>query len=149
MNSTEGGRTERGSVARYVWLVTAAITVLFVIAPFAYTASRPGSSKEHFDPFVNLVELVGIAGCMSAVAFFILALLFRKGGRAAQKRSPSAMRRSLDQGLILTLCYWLLFIALSSTGGDADGIMRGWMVILYPVVTVSYVLLTSYGVEDR
>ena len=86
---------------------------------------------------------------MSAIAFFVLALIFRANGKASQRRAPIAMRRSLDHGVVLTFFYWLLFIALTRTGGDGDGIMRGWMVILYPVIVVSYVMLTSRGVEDR
>ncbi len=149
MNSTEDINTERHKVARYAWLVTAAITALFVIAPFSYTASQQRSSNDHFDPVVNLVELIGIAGGMSAIAFLVLAFMFRPSGKATQKRSPSVVRRSLDRGIMLTFLYWLLFIALTSTGADGDGIMRGWMAILYPVVVVSYVLLTSRGVQVR
>jgi lipopolysaccharide export LptBFGC system permease protein LptF len=86
---------------------------------------------------------------MSTLAFFILALMFRAGGMATQNRAPSAMRRSLDQGIVLTFFYWLLFIALTSTGSDGDGIMRGWMVILYPFILVAYVLLSSRETRDR
>jgi hypothetical protein len=149
MNPTDDVTKQRQKVARYAWLVTVAITVLFVIAPFSYTASLSSNSNDQFDPTVNIIELVGIAGCMSALAFSILALTFRAGGKVTQKRTPSAMRRSLDQGIVLTFFYWLLFIALTSTGSDGDGIMRGWMVIFYPFVVVSYVLLSSRETRDR
>ena len=148
MNPSDTNMTERNKVARYAWQVTAAIVVLFVVAPFLYTTTQQGGGNGYFDPLVNTIDLVGIGGCMSAISFFVLAIMFRPSGRSAQKRSPSAMRRSLDQGLILTAFYWMLFVALTHTGGDGDGIMRGWMVILYPVVLISYVLHTSRRLED-
>lgn len=143
MNSPDRNTTERKAVARYAWQVTAVIVVLFVIAPFTYTFTQQASSSDQFDPTVNMIEMIGIGGCMSAIAFCVLAIKLRASGKSAARRTPSSMRQSLNQGLILTLLYWMFFIALTRTGGDSDGILRGWMVILFPVLLLSYVLLAS------
>lgn len=143
MTSTDSIDPERQKAARYAWVVTIAIIVLFVILPFSYTASQPSNNGDHFDPALNVIELVGIAGSTSAFAFFLIALVLRASGKPAQIRSPIAIRRSLDQGIVLTLIYWLFFIGLAITGGDGDGIMRGWLVILYPFIAIPYVLVSS------
>ncbi|MBQ0958991.1 hypothetical protein KAK06_08465 [Ideonella sp. 4Y11] len=149
MTGTDELLAQRRSVARYAWWITAGIAVLCVLVPFFYAFTRPGGAPDQFNAAANLAELVGMAGSLSTLSFLVVAVMFRENGPAARRRLPAAMKQALDEGLILTAGYWLLFIAMSSTGGDGDGILRGWLIILYPPILVAYVMLNSRRGHDR
>lgn len=148
MTGSDELQAQRRSVARHAWWITAGIAALCVVAPFLYAFTQPGGAPDQFNAAANLAELVGLAGSLSTLSFLVVAVVFRENGPAARRRQPAAMRKSLDEGLILTAAYWLLFIAMSSTRGDGDGMLRGWLIILYPPILVAYVMLNSRGGHD-
>lgn len=143
MSSPGPNRTDLQGAIRSAWLALAGILVCFVALPSVYIHLHGPTSATQFDPTTNLVEVIRIAGSASAVAFFVIAVRFRAKRHAGTAVSPEWMQRALAYGLVASFVYWLLFLVLMSTGGDGDGIMRGWMIILYPAVTVSYVLLVA------
>jgi hypothetical protein len=128
------------SAIRQSWLVVAALFLLFVVAPYTYLYAFTPWADIQYDPNINLIELLGIGGSASTLSFLIIAFRFTAKRGKAETASPTHMRKALFSGLVITGGYWLFFILLTSTGGDADGIMRGWMIILFPFAIISYVL---------
>lgn len=128
---------------RNAWLVATALLLIFVGAPSFYLYLHGTTGDVQFDPRVNLIEIIRIAGSASSLAFYIIAVRFSAKRRKNRNVSPVWMQRALFSGLIATLIYWFFFLLLMSAGSDGDGIMRGWMIILYPFLIVWYVLLVA------
>jgi hypothetical protein len=128
------------SAIRQAWLVTAALFLLFVLAPYTYLYAFTPWADIQYDPNLNIIELLAIGGSASTLSFLVIAFRFSAKREKAETASPAYMRKALFSGLLITGGYWLFFLFLTSNGSDGDGIMRGWMLILFPFAITSYVL---------
>lgn len=127
------------SAVRFAWLVTALLLLFFVLVPYIMSSYLASQGVDQFDSRLNFLALLTIAGSLSSLSFFIIAYRFNRK-RTAPSASPNKMWTAIIKGLFFVLIYWALFFYLTVTHEDGDGIMRGWMGILFPFILVKMVL---------
>lgn len=131
-------------VRRLAWLVTVLIFLGSVLAPYFLLSYLASQGIDKLDDRINYLELLIIVGGLSSLSFFIVAYRFN-GNKTAPGTTPTRMCSAIISGLVFTLIYWVLYFYLTQSHDDGDGIMRGWMCILYPFILVKMVIRFSRG----
>ena len=133
------------AVIRYTWRVTILIFMLFILLPVALSLYFKSHGADQYDQNINILDMMSIIGGLTSLSFLFISFRFSATKNRMAGLSVSRICIFIKSRLIFTFAYWSLFFYLSLSGKDGDGIMRGWMIILYPFFLVPKALRLSKG----